>query len=147
MREHTLSALLAALLANALYLQGRDDEALELSERSRDAAGADDLLAQVQWRTARAKPLARAGRGAEAETLAREALGLVRTTDFPAARAETAMDLAEVLCLDGRGAEAFQYVREALALYEQKGWRVAAAAARARLAEVAPARGSTAPVP
>jgi predicted ATPase/DNA-binding SARP family transcriptional activator len=131
MRERTLSALLAAMLANALHLQGRDDEALEFSERSRDATGADDLLAQVQWRTARAKPLAHAGRGAEAETLAREALGLVRTTDFLAAHADTAMDLAEVLCLQGRRAEASQYVEEALALYEQKGCRVAAARARA----------------
>src|SRR5206468_1844527 len=56
MGERTLSSLLAALLAQALYRQRRDGEALELSERSRDAAGADDLLAQVQWRTARAKP-------------------------------------------------------------------------------------------
>src|SRR5207253_4622213 len=147
MREHTLPALLAALLANALHLQGRDDEALEFSERSRDAAGADDLLAQVQWRTARAKPLARAGRRAEAETLARDALELVRTTDFPAARGDAAVDLAEVLSLGGRGAEATEYLQEALALYEQKGCRVAAARARARLAEVAPARGSTARVP
>ena len=92
-------------------------------------------------------PLARAGRRAEAETLAREALELVRTTDFPAARGDAAMDLAEVLSLGGRGAEATEYLQEALALYEQKGCRVAAARARARLAEVAPARGSTARVP
>jgi hypothetical protein len=91
----------------------------------------DDLLAQVQWRTARAKPLANAGREAEAETLAREALGLVRTTDFLAAHADTAMDLAEVLCLQDRRAEASRYVEEALALYDQKGCRVAAARARA----------------
>jgi tetratricopeptide (TPR) repeat protein len=140
MRERTLSALLAALLANALHLQGRDDEALEFSARSRDAAGANDLLAQVHWRTARAKPLARSGRAAEAETLACQALALVRMTDFPAARADTAMDLAEVLHLDGRSAEASRYVESALALYEQKGCRTAAARARATLAEVAPAR-------
>jgi DNA-binding SARP family transcriptional activator len=127
MGERTLSALLAAHLAHALHLQGRDDEALEFSERSRDAAGADDLLAQVQWRTARAKPLAAAGRQAEAATLAREALELVRTTDFPAARADAAMDLAEVLSLGASDTEASRYVQEALALYEQKGWQVAAA--------------------
>jgi tetratricopeptide (TPR) repeat protein len=136
MRERTLSSLLAALLADALYRQGRDDEALEFSERSRDAAGGDDLLAQVQWRTAQAKPLARAGRGAEAETLAREAVALVRATDFLAARADAALDLAEVLRLDGRSAEALAYAEEALALYEQKGCR-AAERARAWLAEVA----------
>ena len=133
MRERMLSSLLAALLAAALQLQGRDDEALEFGDRSRDAAGADDLLAQVRWRTARAKPLACAGRIAEAETLAREAVALVGTTDFPVARADTAMDLAEVLCLDGRDAEASRYVEEALVLYEQKGCRVGAARARRRL--------------
>ncbi|HEY3182790.1 MAG TPA: BTAD domain-containing putative transcriptional regulator [Gaiellaceae bacterium] len=136
MRERTLSSLLAALLADALHAQGRDDEALEFSERSRDAAGADDLLAQVQWRTARAKPLARAGRGAEAETLAREAMALVRTTDFLAARGDAAFDLAEVLRLDGRGAEALPYVEEALALYEEKGCRSAALRSRTALAEL-----------
>jgi tetratricopeptide (TPR) repeat protein len=138
MRERTLSALLAALLADALHLQGREDEALEFAGRSRDAAGADDLLAQVQWRTARAKPLAQTGRGAEAETLAREALGLVRTTDFLVAHADTAMDLAEVLRLDARVAEASQYVEEALALYEQKGCRFAAARAHRFLSDYAP---------
>jgi tetratricopeptide (TPR) repeat protein len=136
MRERTLSSLLAALLAHALHEQGRDDEALEFSERSRDAAGADDLLAQVQWRTARAKPLARAGRGAEAETLAREALALVRTTDFLAARADAALDLARVLRLDGRRAEALPYIEEALALYEEKGCTPAATRTRAVLAEL-----------
>jgi tetratricopeptide (TPR) repeat protein len=143
MHDRTVSALLAALLARALYLQGRDDDALEFSERSRDAAGADDLVAQVHWRTARAKPLARAGGGAEAESLAREALTLARTTDFLATRADTAMDLAEVLCLDGRSAEAIPYAQEALAHYEQKGCGVCAARARAALEEVS----SAAPVP
>ena len=93
--------------------------------------------ASVRSSTARAKPLARAGRGAEAESLAREALTLVATTDFLAARADTAMDLAEVLSLDGRGAEAIPYVEEALAYYEQKGCRVGAARAHAALASPA----------
>jgi DNA-binding SARP family transcriptional activator len=143
LRDRTVSALLAGLLAHALHLQGRDDDALELSERSRNAAGADDLVAQVQWRTARAKPLARVGRGAEAESLAREALTLARTTDFLATRAQAAMDLAEVLTLDGRGAEAIPYLEEALAQYEQKGCSVHAARARRALEDV----GSTALVP
>jgi tetratricopeptide (TPR) repeat protein len=138
MQEHTLSALLAALLAHALQLQGRHDEALEFSEWSRDAAGADDLVAQVRWRTARAKALAGSGRSAEAESLAREALALARATDFSVTRADTAMDLAEVLYLDGRRAEAIPYLEEALALYEEKGCRVFAARAREFSRDYAP---------
>jgi tetratricopeptide (TPR) repeat protein len=143
MGERTMSALLAALLAHALYLQGRDDDALEFSERSRNAAAADDLVAQVQWRTAGAKALARTGRGAAAESLAREALALARSTDFSATRADTAMSLAEVLRLDGHHVEAIPYVEEALAQYELKRCRVDAARAREMLAEVT----SVVPVP
>jgi DNA-binding SARP family transcriptional activator len=138
MGDRTMSALLAALLAHALVLQGRADEALRCSERSRDAAAADDLVAQVQWRTAAAKALVRTGKAEEAESLARDALALARTTDFSAIRAETAVTLAEVLRLDGRSAAATAYVEEAVAEYERKGCRVHAARARAVLEEPVP---------
>ena len=44
---------LAAKLADALYEQGKDDLALELSEVSERATAPDDLSAGVQWRGVR----------------------------------------------------------------------------------------------
>src|SRR5207248_1934788 len=123
----------SALLAQALHLQGRADEALRLSESSREAAAPDDLIAHVQWRTARAKALARTGETQEAEMLAREAVALAEETDFLVTHGDALADLAQVLRAAGRPEEAVPILRAALALYEQKGSIVSVAAARAAL--------------
>jgi DNA-binding SARP family transcriptional activator len=128
---------LAALLAQALYIQERDEEALRFSELSEEEARPDDLFAHVQWRSARAKVLARAGQHEQAERLAREAVRLSEQTDFLAVRGDTLMDLAEVLRLGGRVDEARAPVEEALRLYEAKGNVVSAARARRLLTDTA----------
>ena len=121
---------LAAKLADALYVQGRDDQALELSKVSEAATAPDDRSAGVQWRAVRAKLLARAGEPAAAEALAKEAVALADETDFTVLRADAFMDLAEVLRTAGRGNESKPFVAQALELYEQKGNVVAAGRAR-----------------
>jgi len=124
---------LAAKLADALYAQGQDDRALELSEVSERATAPDDLSAGVQWRAVRAKLLARARNTDDAEALAREAVALAAETDFLVLRGDALMDLAEVLRTSGRDDEAVPFVEQALELYEQKQNVVAAERARAAL--------------
>ena len=121
---------LAAKLAEALYVQGRDGRALELSKVSEDATAPDDRSAGVQWRAVRAKLLARRGEVAEAEAMAREAVVLADETDFTVLRADAFMDLAEVLRTAERETESTRFVALALELYEQKGNVVAAGRAR-----------------
>jgi DNA-binding SARP family transcriptional activator/tetratricopeptide (TPR) repeat protein len=112
---------LAAKLADALYEQGEDERALELSEVSERATAPDDLSAGVQWRGVRAKLLARRGDAQAAEALAREAVALAEETDFPVLRGDALIVLDEVAG-EGRA--------EAIRLYEEKG--NVAAAERAR---------------
>jgi DNA-binding SARP family transcriptional activator len=137
MGEMSCRPTLAAMLAEALGAQGRDEEALALTEVSEALAAADDVAAHVQWRTARGRALARRGELEEAERLAREALALGRRTpDFLHLAADALMCLAEVLGAGGRRGEAATSAREALALYERKGNRVSAGRAAALVAEL-----------
>jgi DNA-binding SARP family transcriptional activator len=124
---------LAAKLADALYAQGRDDRALELSKVSEAVTASDDLSPGVQWRAVRAKVLARQGDLEQAEALAREAVALAAETDFLVLRGDALMDLAEVLRAAGRETDAVPFVEQALELYEQKGNVVAAERAGASL--------------
>jgi DNA-binding SARP family transcriptional activator len=126
---------LAAKLADAMYAQGRDERALELSDISRRATAPDDLSAGVQWRAVQAKLLARKGDLAQAEALGREAAALAGETDFLVLRADALMDLAEVLRFAEREAEAAPIVQQALELYEEKGNVVGAQRARELLGQ------------
>ena len=135
-----VAPVLAALLAQTLYLQERDDEALRFSELSEEAAAPDDLSAHVQWRAARAKVLARAGTTEEAERLAREAVRLAAETDFLGLHGDALVDLAEVLVLAGRTRESVPALEDAVRLYERKGNVVSAERARALMADVGAAR-------
>jgi hypothetical protein len=133
MRETVALANVAALLAQALYAGGRYAEALRLTEISEEAAGPDDLSAQVLWRGPRAKVLARRGRSRKARDLAAEAATLAAKTDFLNTRADALIDLAEVLRLARQNQEAASAVEQALGLYERKENRVSAARARVLL--------------
>ncbi|PYO44610.1 MAG: adenylate/guanylate cyclase domain-containing protein, partial [Gemmatimonadetes bacterium] len=121
---------LAAMLAHALHAQGRDAEALQYSEVSEKATGAEDVYTQAQWRSARAKVLAAEGRMNEAEALARQAVAAAETTDFLVLRADSLVDLAEVLRLRGKDGAAGESLAEAVRLYEQKGSNLLADRAR-----------------
>ena len=124
-------AVLAPRLADVLFAQGRDEEALRLTALTERITNAWDAEAQIAWRRVRAKLLARRGDIVEAERLAREATALAARTDFLDWRAQAAADLAEVLRLAGRPEESAAAVQDAIRLHEKKG-NVAAAALLAR---------------
>jgi len=133
MGETFFFATMTALLARLVRDQGRDGEALELSEVAHLAAAPDDVDAQLLWRSIQAPILARSGQLARAETLAREALELARQTEGPALHADVLSELAEVLVLAGRNGEARSTINEAISLYLAKGDRVSAGRASVRL--------------
>jgi hypothetical protein len=120
----------AALLAEALYRQERDEEALELVDEARHAAAPEDLTAQVYWRAPRAKVLARQGRAGEAEELAEAALAIAHQTDSLNLKGDALMDAAEVQRLNGHAEAAATQVRRAINAYDRKGNRAAARTAR-----------------
>ena len=124
----------AAYLAQAVYAQGRTEEARSYTQISEELAARDDLLTQVLWRCTRAGYLAGRGRFVEAEELAREAVAIGESSDFISMRADALIDLAEILRQAGRREEAQSAAAEGLALYEQKGNSVAARKSRRQLA-------------
>ena len=142
--ERNYITTVAAYLAEALYRQGRFEDADTLTAFSAEVAAADDLGTQVLWRGVRAKLSARTGRFDDAERVAREEVELSRRSDSPVGQADALMDLAEVLRTTGRGDDAASAATEALGLYERKGSVVSADLARAFLAHGANAVGARA---
>ncbi len=128
----------AALLAEALYRQGRDDEAETLTIESESIAADQDVASQSAWRSVRGKVLARRGRLEEAETLAREAVRLIEGTDNTQDVGNALMDLSEVCQAAGKLEAARTALRDAEASFASKGNTVSADLARRRLAELAP---------
>ena len=121
----------AALLGEAVYLQGRIDEAEELTNVSESVSAPDDVYSHVTWRAVRAKVRARRGDGEDAERLAREAVALAKTGDFLHLQWYALTSLAEVLLLLGRAEEAGPVADAAVAVSEEKGSVVGARTARA----------------
>jgi tetratricopeptide (TPR) repeat protein len=136
MGERGFLSVVAALLADALYCQGRFEEAEQFTRVTEEAAASDDVSAQAFWRSVRAKVLAQWGEGKRAYDLAREAVRMVDDTEWLDDQAELRMSLGEVLRLHGRLANSVEIVEEALQLYEQKGNIVSAAKARRLMAEL-----------
>jgi class 3 adenylate cyclase/tetratricopeptide (TPR) repeat protein len=121
MGERGCLSTTAGFLSEAIYAQGRYQEAERLSHVTERCAARDDLVSHVLWRGTRAKLLARRGNLEPAESLAREAVRLVAETDDLNLHADKLMDLAEVMRLAERSGEAAPFVSRALELYEAKG--------------------------
>jgi DNA-binding SARP family transcriptional activator len=121
MGEASEMSTLAAVLAGAVYKQGRLAEVLELTELSSRSAADDDFSTQVQWRGAQAKALATEGQTEQAEALAAEAVELVGASDFLNLRGGALLDLAEVLWSGGRLREARAAAEQAKGLFSEKG--------------------------
>ena len=136
MGETYFRSTIAALLAHALWAEGRFDEADSYADISRDLSDEDDILSQVVWRTVKAKVLARAGEADSALTLAREAVAIAAATVDIELHADALADLSETFGLLGRADEEGPHLREALALYQRKGDVVLAARVRDRLARI-----------
>ncbi len=105
---------LAAQLCEALYRQGRYDEA---EPYANDPA----LAASRSLRAIRAKLAARRGDGEAAERLAREVVSGTDGTDDINRQGDVRVALAEVLALPGHAADARAVFEEALARYDAKG--------------------------
>jgi predicted ATPase/class 3 adenylate cyclase len=126
----------AAELAEALWAQGKDDEAERLTHLSEEAASSDDVEAQALFRAVRAKVLARRGEPTAAERLARQGDALARTSDDLELQGDTLATLGEVLRHAGRPEDAAAALRAALERYERRGIVPLAERARTRLAEL-----------
>ena len=120
MGERGYLSSLAGVLAEAVYRQGRLDEAQQLTEEARALAAGDDLDAQARWRATTAKLLARRGQFPAARRLAAEAVALVPPTSWAVLQAETLMARAEVDRLAGAPGLAEASLREALRIYEDR---------------------------
>jgi tetratricopeptide (TPR) repeat protein len=132
------------LLVDALLMQGRDDEALSLTDRWRpeQLTVPEDADAHAGWRRVRAKALARVGDLADAERLGRTAVAIMSATDYLDAHAKAVADLGEVLRLAGRQRESASLLEEAIRLHEAKG--NVAAATRLRSLPAEPPGGASA---
>jgi class 3 adenylate cyclase/tetratricopeptide (TPR) repeat protein len=129
----------ACLLAEAVLAQGRADEAKQLSDASQQCARASTVQARVEWRLTRAKVLGALGETREAESLARDAIRMLKPTDLLNHHGEASLALAQILDLGDRRAEAVRYARKAKGLFTRKGNLVSAGKTKAfRLTEALP---------
>jgi hypothetical protein len=136
MGEKALLSTLAIFLGDAVYAQGRYDEAFGLTQMSREAASPEDVTPQMFWRALRAKVLATRGATSEAESLGRDAVEVGRKADCIDMQGDVLMDLSEVLRLAGRPHAAREAAEEAFSRYRRKGNVVSAGRARAILADL-----------
>jgi tetratricopeptide (TPR) repeat protein len=132
MGEQGFQSTVAALLAHALLRQGRLEEAEEMVTLSERAGAEDDVSTQVLGRSARARVLAARGKVDEAERLARDAIERSEATDDLNMRADTLVDLGEVLDAAGDREGAVAALDSALSLYEDKGNAAAVEVTRRR---------------
>jgi len=151
MGERRYFAFIAAMLAEALYAQGRYDEAQRMTD---DALAADVPDAGI-WATSimslRAKMLARSGQLDAARKLVAEAEALMTPASSAVVRAEVLQAKAEVDRLAGTPDLAAASLRAALAIYEDRRATQLAARIRAGLAGLvglaAPAGGHPSRIP
>jgi class 3 adenylate cyclase/tetratricopeptide (TPR) repeat protein len=143
MEERNYITTTAAYLAEALYRQGKYDEASSFVTFSETTAAEDDLLTQFLWRGVRAKLLARDGQIDDAITIGREAVRLARISDDPIGQGNALVDLAQTLRIARRDDEAEAVFAEALIAFDRKGSTASATVARGLFeGAVAYARGT-----
>jgi ATP/maltotriose-dependent transcriptional regulator MalT len=134
--ERGFRSTVACFLAEALYAQGRLDEAEQFAVEAGELATADDFVSQNRSRAVQAKVLAQRGETDRAEKLVREAVEIVARTDSYGEHGEALLDEAEVLRLGGKLDESRSAVESALVLFERKGATSPASRARALLSEL-----------
>ena len=139
-RRYLLSA--ASPLAEALYAQGRLEEAQRMTEEAEALAGAGDVDAHARWRATRAKLLARRGQFPAARRLAHEAVALVSPTSWAALKAQLLTGKAEVNWLAGAHDQAASSLRAALRIYEDRRALPLADQARAALTSLSAGTGA-----
>jgi predicted ATPase/DNA-binding SARP family transcriptional activator len=133
MGEHRLVHDLIGLLADALYKQGRFDEAQQLLDEA-DTRPWNTVYST--WLT-EAKLLARRGQFAAARALVSQAEARQSPTSAPMPRADVLRARAEVERLAGAPGQAAASLRAALDIYEQQRATALASQVRAALASLA----------
>jgi tetratricopeptide (TPR) repeat protein len=123
---------IAAHLAEALFRQGRLDEAEALSSVSEELGASDDLFKEALWRRVRARVLDARGEFDRAEALARQAVAIAADVGFLDDVGLAWLSLAEILSAAGKEGAAAAAAK-ALALFERKGNLVGVGWARACL--------------
>ncbi|MEP6469186.1 MAG: AAA family ATPase, partial [Chloroflexota bacterium] len=118
--EQYSRSTIAGLLARALEAQGKLTEAAEVVQTAEEISARDDIEAQVFWRGAKARIVARQGDLPQALVLANEAVRLGEQGDTPILAAEAIMDLAAVLRADGQLEAADKALVKALAMAKRK---------------------------
>jgi class 3 adenylate cyclase/tetratricopeptide (TPR) repeat protein len=113
---------------------GKDEEAQQALERSREVTSPDDVADVVGLDALEAVLKARRGELEEAQVLASRALARADETDFVAHRLDARGCAAEVLECAGRSDEARGLLEESVQIAEQYGRVVEAQRARERLA-------------
>jgi ATP/maltotriose-dependent transcriptional regulator MalT len=131
--ERAYLSTVSALLAHAIYEQGRYEDADMFCSLAEEAGADDDITTQVLWRGAKAKVLAGRGELDEALRLARAAVALAEETDDINMRADALVDLAGVVEAAGDTAARDDALRRARELYVAKGNLVSAAVAERAL--------------
>lgn len=129
--------MVAALLGEALYAQGRLAEAQQSIEEAEAAGGSIGTFAQVHCKSTRAKLLAQRGQFSAALRLIREAEALIAPTSSRVEHAHVLLAKAEVNWLAGEQDEAEASARAALQIYDD--WHVTAFAELIRTALASPA--------
>jgi class 3 adenylate cyclase/tetratricopeptide (TPR) repeat protein len=124
----------APLRGRQLCALGRHDEAEPLAQLGRELGDSQDVSTQALWRSVQALVLSRRGEHAEAERLAREALGIIGESDDVWEQGNMLCDLAQVLEAAGRRDEATAAWQDALDRYQRKQIIPLARRVRERLA-------------
>jgi class 3 adenylate cyclase/tetratricopeptide (TPR) repeat protein len=132
MKNHL--STIAAHLGEAVFHQGRLDEAERRSRESEKLGASDDLYNEMAWRRLRAKVLAAQGDLVGARELARQAVDSAAGVGFLDDVALTWLDLSRILDAAG-DPEARAAATQALGLFERKGNLVGAGWAREALGE------------
>jgi tetratricopeptide (TPR) repeat protein len=134
MGEKGFRSTIAAHLADALYQQGRYDEAQHFAQDCLQLAGAHDAASQIWGQAVTAELLAIQGLREQAAEMARQAVALARKTDDLYLLGQALMRYAEVLRLAERGDDEASVLEEVAEVNERKGNLVTANKARGRLA-------------
>jgi len=129
MGERNYISSIAGLLSEALYRQGRFDDARALAAFCEEVAAPSDVSSQYLWRGVKGKLLARDSDHDEGIRLAMSGVEQTRTSDDIETQGNALLFVAEAQATAGRDDDAAHSAAEARALFEAKGNVVSAARA------------------
>ena len=128
--ERAYRSTCTALLADALYADGRTRDAEQMADVAEAESASEDAVNFAIADGVRARAAADRGDFEAAGRLAESAVGFAFRMDMPKPRADALCVRAYVLRASGRRAEAAEAFDQAIAVYERKGELAAANRAR-----------------